>query len=272
MTSRTGAGRKQPAEAADMAEEEQRDADRRAGPLRSPSTGLKANAAVVLASVLLSVGATLLAIHFWFGSYIVPPAYQSDRDAAQALRQAVDRIDTARVAELGEKFDLIDKNRKDIDLIVSQIGQQIDGFWIPLTFDIDKIEDGEEFILPIDVRHDVEMMITASHVDPKFLENYLALNINKTPLSSINAYINIRTPRKLNASVFNAGQYGQNFELKFRSDLSDAERVQFLQDLATLKQTSHSDDAAGTISVLMVIRRPIFTTGTEENLPPPGGD
>lgn len=244
-----------------------------AGLLLVFATRLKTNALVILASVLLSVGASLLAIHFLFGSYIVPQAYVTDRAETRALADQVARVDLGQLEQMEDKFRLVDRNREDIDLIVKQIGQQIDGFWIPLTFDIDKISQGEEFILPIDVRHDVEMMIMASNTEVEFLERYLALYINKQPLNSINAYINIRTPRKLNATVFNEGQYGQTFELRFRRDLSAQERQQYDADLSRFRQSvNHSDQLSGQISVLMVIRRPIFTTGVEEDIPEPGSN
>lgn len=226
----------------------------------------------LVATCIASVVATLALIYFLFGNYFVPATYLEDRGAVQAMQDKVLQMEQTFTQEIAGLSEQSDRNGKDIYSIADQIGQQVDGFWVPLTFDLFQIGDGQQFILPIDARHDVRMMITASNTDLDFLQRYLTLYINNQPITPIEYYVNNNNrPRKIKSSIFDSEQNNQSFELRVRRDLSTAERTQFDADLASARQRMHADMPVGRISVLLVVKRPILTSGTEENLPPPGG-
>lgn len=223
---------------------------------------------------IASVVVTLGLLYFLFGNYFAPASYLDDRAAVLALQDKVSKLGEDLTLQIAGVSELSGRNSSDISSIADQIGQQVDGFWVPLTFDLFQIGDGQQFILPIDARHDVRMMITASNTDLDFLQRYLTLYINNQPITPIEFYVNANNnnrPRKLKSATFDSEQNNQTFELRVRRDLSASERVQFEADLASARQRMHADMPVGRISVLLVVKRPILTSGNEENLPPPGG-
>jgi hypothetical protein len=242
---------------------------------------LKPNLLQLVSTSLISIAATLLAAQYLFGNYFVPAAYQTDRDAAQTLQARVAKIEADFTKQIEENSSSIEenklairRNKEEINSVATQVGQQVDGFWIPLTFDVYKINESQKFILPISAKHKVRMMITASNTDLDFFEKYLTLYVDDQALTPIAYYINHDTStlrlRELKADRFDNENDSQSFELRVRRGLSAAERAEFEADLKSAQRPVHSDISSGQISVLLVVRRPILISGDEENLPPPG--
>ena len=228
---------------------------------------------VVICSTSLSVISSLFAFYFLFGSCIIPPIYHLEVTENQRIRKQVDSLNFPTLTQLQDKIALIDRNRKDIDSIIAEIGQQIDGFWIPLNFNLLSIERGERFILPIDIRHEVTMAITADDAEANFLKKYATFRINTASFDSLYGRVNERTLFEIPRNMFMKGQNGQTFELQLRHNLDADDKAALKRELAEMKlRVNHDDDMIGRISVLLVIRRPILTTGIEEGLPSTDGN
>lgn len=245
---------------------------------------LRPNWLQLISTSAISIAATLVAAHYLFGTYFVPASYQADREAAQLLQAKVAKIETdfTKLSEEHTAFadktrTAIKRNKQEIDSVAEQVGEQVDGFWIPLTFDVYQINESQKFILPLSAKHNVRMMITASNTDLDFFEKYLTLYIDDRPLTPIDFFINhdsgtLRLRDLKAATRFDEDQDSQSFELRVRRGLTKTERADFQADLAEAQRPLHGDTPTGQISVLLVVKRPILTTANEENVPPPDGD